>query len=86
MRVIALQFLFFSLWDCLGDQRELFHSDFCNGNFGGCKHYRDCNSVKLCKMKIIQNYVQEGRESKNNGVDSLEVNPLSRDQSNKVGK
>ena len=38
----------------------------------------------LHATKIKQNYVQEERKSKNNGVDSLEVNPHSRDQSNKV--
>ena len=38
----------------------------------------------LHATKIKQNYVQEERESKNNGVDSLEVNPHSRDQSNNV--
>ena len=30
------------------------------------------------------NYVQEERESKNDGMESLEVNPQAQDQANKV--
>ena len=39
---------------------------------------------KQQKKKEKENYVQEDRESKNNGMDSLEVKLNAQDQSNKV--